>query len=106
MVKYYQNLQSHEFGGIFFKQKLILESTQVVKFSIPIILIVTKVKRGNGGSVTFNSVFNSEVSDVGEADELELEEELEEEDELEEKEELEEEEELEKVFISELLSLL
>ena len=67
-------------------------------------MVLTKVKRGNGGSVTLNSVSDSVVSDTGEEDDMELEEELEEEDELEEKEELEEEEELE-VFISELLSL-
>ena len=64
------------------------------------VLIVTKVKRGNGGCATLNSISDSEVSDAGEEDELELEEELEEEDELEEKEELKE------VFISEFLPLL
>ena len=63
-------------------------------------MVLTKVKRGNGGSVTLNSVSDPVVSDTGEEDDMELEEE----DELEEKEELEEEEELE-VFISELLSL-
>ena len=36
-------------------------------------LIVTKIKRGNGGSVTLNSVSDSEVSGTGKEDELELE---------------------------------
>ena len=37
VVKFYQNLQSHEFGGLvfFLNHKYILESTQIVKLSIP-----------------------------------------------------------------------